>query len=83
MKRLFFKDGFVFLPKLVDQELLTRFDSIMRPKVNRVLDAVEEKELGIGSINGYREVVQRSPKRFDIRFLCFKLPRNVLFISLK
>ncbi len=68
MKRLFFKDGFVFLPKLVDQELLTRFDSIMRPKVNRVLDAVEEKELGIGSINGYREVVQRSPKRFDIRF---------------
>ena len=68
MKRLFFKDGFVFLPKLVDQELLSRFDSIMRPKVNRVLDAVEEKELGIGSINGYREVVQRSPKRFDIRF---------------
>ena len=68
MKRLFFKDGFVFLPKLVDQELLSRFDSIMRPKVSRVLDAVEEKELGIGSINGYREVVQRSPKRFDIRF---------------
>ena len=68
MKRLFFKDGFVFLPKLVDQELLSRFDSIMRPKVNRILDAVEEKELGIGSINGYREVVQRSPKRFDIRF---------------
>jgi len=68
VKRLFFKDGFVFLPKLVDQELLSRFDSIMRPKVNRVLDAVEEKELGIGSINGYREVVQRSPKRFDIRF---------------
>ena len=68
MKRLFFKDGFVFLPKLVDQELLSRFDSIMRPKVNRILEAVEEKELGIGSINGYREVVQRSPKRFDIRF---------------
>ena len=68
MKKLFFKDGFVFLPKLVDQELLSRFDSIMRPKVDCVLDAVEDKAIGIGSINGYREVVLRSPKRFDIRF---------------
>ena len=65
MKRLFFKDGFVFMPKLVDQELLSRFDSIMRPKVNRVLDAVEEKEEVLTEILEFPQILSFPVKAFQ------------------
>ncbi len=68
MNKLFLKNGFVSLPKMVDLELLNRLNAIMRPKATRILEAVKDKSMGVGSINGYREVVQRSPDRFDIRF---------------
>ncbi len=68
MNKLFFKNGFVSMPKMVDLELLNRLNAIMRPKASRILEAVKDKSMGVGSVNGYREVVQRSLGRFDIRF---------------
>ena len=68
MKNSFVNDGFSLLPKAADHDLLAKLNGIVIPKVESVISSLGNRDIGIGSKNGYREIVQRSPRRFDIRF---------------
>lgn len=59
-------EGAVFLPKAAAPETLDAIRNVMEARMSRVLSALGDAPLGIGSQEGYKEIVQRSPGRFDV-----------------
>lgn len=64
--RQFATDGVVLVHGLVNAALLHTINDLMRARAKRVMEALGNKPIGIGSRNGYYELVQRSPGRFDV-----------------
>ena len=64
--RQFAADGVVLARGLVTAPLLRTLNDVMRARAMRVMEALGSKPIGIGSRNGYYELVQRSPGRFDV-----------------
>lgn len=58
--------GVAWVRGLVPGPMLDRINTVMRARAARVMAALGDRPIGIGSRNGYREVVQRSPGRFDV-----------------
>ncbi len=59
-------DGFAHLEQLCDRESVERLFSVALTRGGEVRAALGEREIGIGSAAGYREIVQRSPGRWDV-----------------
>jgi hypothetical protein len=64
--RQFAADGVALVRGLVPAELLRTVNEVMRARAKRVMDALGNRPIGIGSRNGFHELVQRSPGRFDV-----------------
>ena len=64
--RAFATRGFALAPGLVKPPLLRAIASLMRARAERVMTALGERPIGIGSREGYHELVQRSPGRWDV-----------------
>lgn len=62
----FATEGVAWVPGLVPQPMLGIINNVMRARAAHVMAALGDGPIGIGSRNGYREVVQRSPGRFDV-----------------
>ena len=62
----FAAEGVALVRGLVPESLLGSINGVMRAQAARVMAALGNRPIGIGSRNGYREVVQRSPGRFDV-----------------
>jgi Phytanoyl-CoA dioxygenase (PhyH) len=62
----FAAEGVALVRGLVPQSLLGTINSVMRARAARVMAALGNRPIGIGSRNGYHELVQRSPGRFDV-----------------
>jgi hypothetical protein len=58
--------GVVMARGMVPEPLLRSINEVMRARVAVVMAALGDRPIGIGSRNGYRELVQRSPGRFDV-----------------
>ncbi len=59
-------DGVALVRGLVPGPLLGAINELMRARATRVMEALGNRPIGIGSRNGYHELVQRSPGRFDV-----------------
>lgn len=59
-------DGFVLLHQLCDSELVALVLEVSRQRSHSIQEALGTKEIGIGSANGYMEIVQRSLGRWDV-----------------
>ncbi len=59
-------DGFVLLHQLCNSELVELVLDVSRRRAHAVREALGSKEIGIGSVAGYVEIVQRSPGRWDV-----------------
>ena len=59
-------EGATLVRSLVGQSLLRAVDRVMRQRAGQVLAALGDRTIGIGSRDGYTELVQRSPGRFDV-----------------
>jgi hypothetical protein len=64
--RQFALDGVALARGLVNAALLRTINEVMRARAARVMAALGTRPIGIGSRNGYYELVQRSPGRFDV-----------------
>ncbi len=62
----FATDGVALVRGLVDTTLLRSINALMRARAQRVMAALGTRPIGIGSRQGYHELVQRSPGRFDV-----------------
>jgi hypothetical protein len=62
----FAAEGVARVSGLVPGQLLDMINSVMRARATRVMAALGSRPIGIGSRNGYHELVQRSPGRFDV-----------------
>jgi hypothetical protein len=58
--------GVVMARGIVPGALLRSINDVMRARVALAMAALGDRPIGIGSRNGYRELVQRSPGRFDV-----------------
>jgi len=58
--------GFVLLEKLCEQTVLAQLKSVCQVRSKILHEALGDKDIGIGSVNGYDEIVQRSKDRSDI-----------------
>ena len=59
-------DGFVIRPKLLDPKTLDHIATVARARLAAVRDKLGSQDIGIGSVAGYDEIVQRSPGRWDV-----------------
>ncbi len=66
LSRCLLRDGFVVLPGFCDKTLTNSLLGVSLRFVEDVRKAVGDRDIGIGSAAGYREIVQRSPKRWDV-----------------
>jgi hypothetical protein len=64
--RQFAADGVALARGLVSAAVLRTINEVMRARATRVMEALGTRPIGIGSRNGYYELVQRSPGRFDV-----------------
>lgn len=62
----FAEDGVALMRGLVPGALLGTVNEVMRARAAQVMAALGNRPIGIGSRDGYRELVQRSPGRFDV-----------------
>jgi hypothetical protein len=62
----FATEGVAWVRGLVPESMLGIINEVMRARAAHVMAALGNGPIGIGSRNGYREVVQRSPGRFDV-----------------
>ena len=62
----FAAEGVALVRGLVPESLLGIINGVMRAQAARVMAALGNRPIGIGSRNGYHELVQRSPGRFDV-----------------
>ena len=66
MHRELAKSGRVVLPKMLDASMTSELRNIFQRRAENVMRALGDRPIGIGSREGFNEVVQRSPGRFDI-----------------
>lgn len=59
-------EGVAWVRGLVPAPMLGAINDLLRARAARVMAALGDRPIGIGSRNGYHEVVQRSPGRFDV-----------------
>lgn len=59
-------EGFVLLPGLCGAAFVEQILNVARQRISEVRSALGSREMGIGSAAGYREIVQRSPGRWDL-----------------
>lgn len=59
-------EGFVLLPGLCSAPFVERILSVAQRRIVEVRSALGNREIGIGSADGYAEIVQRSPGRWDL-----------------
>jgi hypothetical protein len=59
-------DGVALVRGLVPTAMLGTLNEVMRAQATQVMAALGDRPIGIGSRNGYHELVQRSPGRFDV-----------------
>jgi len=62
----FATEGVAWVPGLVSGSMLGVINEVMRARAAHVMAALGNRPIGIGSRNGYHELVQRSPGRFDV-----------------
>lgn len=62
----FARSGFAVARGLVQPQLLRSIDALMRHRATAVMSALADKPIGLGSVNGYEELVQRSHNRWDV-----------------
>jgi len=62
----FATEGVALVRGLVPGSLLGTINAVLRARAMHVMDALGSRPIGIGSRNGYHELVQRSPGRFDV-----------------
>ena len=58
--------GFVLLDQLCGSEFVELVLGVCRERTRTLREALGEQEIGIGSVAGYEEIVQRSPGRWDV-----------------
>ena len=58
--------GYLLARGLVAPPLLRSINTLMRARAARVMDALGGRPIGLGSVNGYDELVQRSHNRWDV-----------------
>ena len=58
--------GFVLLGNLCEQDVLAQLKDVCEVRSKVLHEALGDKAIGIGSVNGYVEIVQRSKDRWDI-----------------
>lgn len=59
-------DGFVCLSGFCDEAFVTKTLDVSLRRIEKVMAALGDRQIGIGSAAGYHEVVQRSPSRWDL-----------------
>ena len=59
-------DGFAFVRDGCDREFVNRILVTSQKRIDEVMSALGDRELGIGSAAGFDELVQRSPGRWDL-----------------
>jgi len=59
-------DGFATSNGLFDNALIERLLAVSHERICVVMEALGDREIGIGSAAGFDEIVQRSPGRWDI-----------------
>ena len=59
-------EGFVCLPRLCGDEFTAAILDVSLRRIDAVMAALGDREIGIGSAAGYDEIVQRSPERWDV-----------------
>ena len=59
-------DGFVCVPRLCTDIFIQRILRLSRRRISEVTVALGDRDIGIGSVAGYDEIVQRSPGRWDV-----------------
>jgi len=59
-------DGFVVSPGSVRESLVEQLLAVSRERIRIVMEALADREIGIGSAAGFDEIVQRSPGRWDL-----------------
>ena len=59
-------DGFVVSTVGCDQAMVDSILACSKTRITQVMDALGDREIGIGSAAGYDEIVQRSPGRWDL-----------------
>jgi len=59
-------DGFVLLPRLCSDAFLQQIQDVSHRRIRKVMTALGDREIGIGSAAGFDEIVQRSPGRWDL-----------------
>ena len=60
------RDGVVLLRSRVPPSMLADINAVVRARAAHVMAALGNRPIGIGSRDGYHELVQRSPGRFDV-----------------
>jgi len=59
-------DGFLVINQLASPNLVASVRSVAEQRLLAVRSALGSREIGIGSANGFEEIVQRSPGRWDV-----------------
>lgn len=62
----FAAEGVARVRGLVPGQMLVTINAVLRGRAAQVMAALGSRPIGIGSRNGYHELVQRSPGRFDV-----------------
>jgi hypothetical protein len=62
----FAAEGVAWVPGLVPKPMLGVINDVLRARAAQVMAALGNRPIGIGSREGYHELVQRSPGRFDV-----------------
>ena len=60
------RDGFVYSAEGCSENLITGILGTSHARIERVMSALGDREIGIGSAAGFDELVQRSPGRWDL-----------------
>lgn len=59
-------DGFVIVHQMLGEAAASSLLAVAEERSRAVRSALGRKEIGVGSVAGYNEVVQRSPGRWDV-----------------
>ncbi len=60
------ENGFLFVNQLASPNLVASVRSVSVKRLQAIRSALGSRDIGIGSANGFEEIVQRSPGRWDV-----------------
>ena len=66
MKHQLQSDGFVIVHQLLAEDAASAILTVAKERSHAIRSALGNKEIGVGSVAGYNEIVQRSPGRWDV-----------------